>query len=733
MDDDAPSKPGWRARAWNYVREHMRRPEDTENDVGRKSIVAASFVAATLGNLLYTTSSTYQISAAVIATICFLFFLWVWIKREATERFHLLSVMMCCVMMAWWDVVGAALKTRNWPLMVVLIDVLLVIDVPRYMAKLTAGFVLVWLFIVELEDQTRMFGLFDLPETPPYAERRRRWECEKPPCATGDVLYIPLFLAGPYFIFLMDFILTRGFADKVMAEKNKMAAAVTAAEDIARSLAGFDLETAGACLLRAKTDLPLDLYTSLEVQLENLRAYRPYLPNEFFVHHDSAADGSVPGITPDGVVARAAIVFTDIRQSTALWCHSGDAMKTALDIHDSIMRTAINKHGGYEVKTIGDAFMVAFARCESAVGFALEAQTELARVVWPEGLSRGEEGGAAGFDVLEVRIGVHYGEVNTKSNPVSRRYDYFGTTVNTAARVEPQGAAGAVTVSEAVIDVLPGGMLADADVIVVPYAGVRRGKGLQDALRLTALLPRGAERKYQQVLDVCEPVAEAVPVSPNRALERRVSVTSSVGSAESLSTHLTQVARVTLCVRSATVCSVLVFRGVASGGVESSTSNVAQTAAARLQAIDRVLAETDGHLSNLMNNIAVMSWNVYRPARSHAHACTRFVKALTDRVGADERGWLAAGIATGQVSSGEVAVSQSRHFINIWGPAVDLSVPLAYVAARREGVVAVWGELEETTTSNPPFAPLDEDLKTLLPGVVRDVSLRELKRGAVFL
>ncbi len=67
---------------------------------------------------------------------------------------------------------------------------------------------------------------------------------------------------------------------------------------------------------------------------------------------------------PTGTVT---LVFTDIQGSTALWEHFGDDFKALLDLHNALFRAAIAAAGGYEVKTEGDAFMVAFQDAGSAV------------------------------------------------------------------------------------------------------------------------------------------------------------------------------------------------------------------------------------------------------------------------------------------------------------------------------------------------------------------------------
>ena len=124
---------------------------------------------------------------------------------------------------------------------------------------------------------------------------------------------------------------------------------------------------------------------------------------------------------PNGIVT---LMFTDIVGSTALRdtlvAEHGDGegnrryREQFLDPHDAQIRALLEKHRGFEVKTIGDAFMVAFAQPEDAVVCAAEIQRSL----------RDEPIGIA------VRIGMHTGMATYKS------HDYDGHAVNIAARVE---------------------------------------------------------------------------------------------------------------------------------------------------------------------------------------------------------------------------------------------------------------------------------------------------------
>jgi class 3 adenylate cyclase len=71
-------------------------------------------------------------------------------------------------------------------------------------------------------------------------------------------------------------------------------------------------------------------------------------------------------------------LFTDIEGSTRLWESAQDAMRAALEAHDSILRGAIEENGGYIFATGGDGFAVAFARAGDALSAATAAQALLA-------------------------------------------------------------------------------------------------------------------------------------------------------------------------------------------------------------------------------------------------------------------------------------------------------------------------------------------------------------------
>ena len=128
------------------------------------------------------------------------------------------------------------------------------------------------------------------------------------------------------------------------------------------------------------------------------------------------------------------ILFTDIEGSSALVESLGDRRwMDLLRTHNAIVRRQVEDFRGFEVKTVGDGFMVAFPKPAPAVDCAVGIQRALA-----------EHNAASDDPALRVRIGVHTGEAMEDEG------DFFGREVVMAARVAAQAAGGEILVSDAV-------------------------------------------------------------------------------------------------------------------------------------------------------------------------------------------------------------------------------------------------------------------------------------------
>lgn len=142
-------------------------------------------------------------------------------------------------------------------------------------------------------------------------------------------------------------------------------------------------------------------------------------------------------------LGRVTFLFTDIQGSTRLWEDDPAGMKASLEIHDAVMSDVIDRHGGYLVKSMGDGVMAAFADPAAAARAAIDAQAELGRRDWP--LPR----------PLLARMGIHTGQA------IERDDDYFGPTLNRAARLMGVGHGGQILVSATTASSLDGLTLLD--------------------------------------------------------------------------------------------------------------------------------------------------------------------------------------------------------------------------------------------------------------------------------
>lgn len=124
-----------------------------------------------------------------------------------------------------------------------------------------------------------------------------------------------------------------------------------------------------------------------------------------------------------------AFLFTDIEGSTRLWGDHPESMPAALELHDAALATAVADAAGDLFKHTGDGIVAHFDNATAAIRGAIGIQRELQRVRWPE------------TGPLRVRSGIHVGEA------IQRDDDWFGTSLNTAARLMGAGHGGQILVS----------------------------------------------------------------------------------------------------------------------------------------------------------------------------------------------------------------------------------------------------------------------------------------------
>jgi class 3 adenylate cyclase len=139
-------------------------------------------------------------------------------------------------------------------------------------------------------------------------------------------------------------------------------------------------------------------------------------------------------------VGRIALLFSDLKGSTALYQSIGDASAYHLvRDHFAFMAKMIRNHEGAIVKTIGDAVMAAFVSPAQAVAAAIDVQRQIAAFNRESHVEEGKS------PPIIIKLGVHSGP--TIAVTLNDRLDYFGSTVNMAARLQGQSEGGDIVLS----------------------------------------------------------------------------------------------------------------------------------------------------------------------------------------------------------------------------------------------------------------------------------------------
>jgi class 3 adenylate cyclase len=165
--------------------------------------------------------------------------------------------------------------------------------------------------------------------------------------------------------------------------------------------------------MQAQGVVAIDARTSIDAVADSVDATRPDLR---------------PAAAPDGTVT---MLFSDIEGSAAMTERLGDQRwLEILRAHNAIVRRHVRAHGGFEVKSQGDGFMLAFASARRAVQCAIAIQ----RAFCAYSAEHPEQ-------PLRVRIGLHTGEA------IRDQDDFFGRNVVLAARIGAVARGGETLVS----------------------------------------------------------------------------------------------------------------------------------------------------------------------------------------------------------------------------------------------------------------------------------------------
>ena len=173
--------------------------------------------------------------------------------------------------------------------------------------------------------------------------------------------------------------------------------------------------------------LYLDRVIAAKVRLQGVGSGQGRSIDAVLASVQSAPPDLAPMAAPDGTVT---ILFSDIEDSTVLTERLGDqAWLELLRKHNALIRKELRAYDGFEVKTIGDAFMVAFQSAKKGLDCAIAIQKAF------------DGHNAAEGKHVKVRIGLHAGEV-IKDND-----DFYGKNVILASRVAGKAVGGEILVS----------------------------------------------------------------------------------------------------------------------------------------------------------------------------------------------------------------------------------------------------------------------------------------------
>ncbi|MFT3696841.1 MAG: DUF5939 domain-containing protein [Kofleriaceae bacterium] len=169
-------------------------------------------------------------------------------------------------------------------------------------------------------------------------------------------------------------------------------------------------------------------------------------------------------------VAHAAILFTDLAGSTALYSSLGDAVAFRLvDDHFDLLRAAVAAHEGVVIKTMGDAVMASFIDASHCAAAALDALQRFG-AFREEGKHR---------EHVALKLGMWAGACYVVN--ANGALDYFGQTVNIASRVQHLANPGELVMERSLFESLP------ADSRIEAVRDTARVKGVDEPLDLVRI------------------------------------------------------------------------------------------------------------------------------------------------------------------------------------------------------------------------------------------------------
>eukprot|EP01062_Namystynia_karyoxenos_P010679 TRINITY_DN137_c0_g2_i1.p1 TRINITY_DN137_c0_g2~~TRINITY_DN137_c0_g2_i1.p1 ORF type:complete len:1126 (+),score=274.68 TRINITY_DN137_c0_g2_i1:109-3486(+) len=319
---------------------------------------------------------------------------------------------------------------------------------------------------------------------------------------------------------------------KVVLPLGKVSSAMGLMDDLRLHEAESRLEgVTDGCMVVSEVYSIVDSFCTA---IQALHLYRGFLPQNLLPEEEDEEE-FIANLTPAPPGdSKVCLVFTDIQSSTKLWEEVPQSMHDALMLHNQVLRKVAAVNNGYEVKVIGDAFMLAFTSPKDGLAFALCAQQALLEADWPPELlyhdlcrRRCASDGRPLWGGLRVRIGINYGQIYAQENPVTYRHDYFGPPVNVAARVEAAIThGGLVGATRAVLDAVGTDGMRELGNPVVVSMGDLSLKGVKDVTTVDIVFPAALGERRERIGKAKEDYSMAAKQSRQKSVTSSESATS---------------------------------------------------------------------------------------------------------------------------------------------------------------------------------------------------------------
>ena len=677
-------KEGGEKKEMHSIIEYFYTESDTAEDRRIKKITMYSMMFSVCGSLSAVGPQPRGVICGFAAGLGALFMLkWFATKKQTRSEVVFGLYMWLFVIIALDFLARSEVEEPLWPCVVLVVDITLLCNLSEKCGTGIVVTLVVYLLIIMTESVGR-YGLFDII----YGDKAIDLEClgltpdevQTLPCKKklkSTLIYTMVFIG----VFVMDYYCTRNFANKMRAGQQKLESSISLAETVVAALVRLDLDEAENHIVDSN---PTDLTAILKLLIRNLNEYRPYLPDSLFdlrrgtQFHDLVKPPQSP----------ATVLFTDLKSSTAIWEASPDAMTKALKIHNKIIRSCMAEHGGYEVKTIGDSFMVAFETLADGVTFAIAVQEQFTITVWPSDLIVPQS-----FEnsSLMLRIGLHHGDVDLQICPLNGRTDYVGRTSNKAARMEGVCVPGGIALDSTFIDEI---VLAEGWSFTFKSEDL---KGFGDHQCTIAILSR--KQFNLDSLEVSSGCSSFISVAP--------SVPSvSINHDHRISQELE------LAKKNSTVCAVHMV-------INSDDHLLQYFINTALGKTITCMERTEGSIVSVMSSSITIGWNTTRVSRGHFQDGLRFVSLMYGLFYRDDA---RIGISSGPVHCGRVGTRDQR-FVTVFGTCLR-TCHLLCLAAQDVGTFAVCANAPFDFPTRRPIDRWCSDESFL----VYELQARELKR-----